>query len=104
MFDDNRFYKYGADFLLEIRVGESGIVTWWIQREISLWYMSSIAMLIKGVRTDLLELAKLPYVKGFTARVFWEGGLKSIGAVAESDIEDILPLLIKVDALGRLLR
>ena len=49
-----------------------------------------------GVRTDLLELTKLPYVKGFTARVFWERGLKSIGAVAESDVGDILPLLIKV--------
>jgi len=35
-------------------------------------------------------------VKGFTARIFWEGGLKSIGAVAESDIEDIVPLLVKV--------
>lgn len=66
--------------------------------------MASITMLIKGVRADLLELAKLPYVKGFTARVFWEGGLKSIGAVAESDIDDILPLLIKVNTIERLLR
>jgi len=49
-----------------------------------------------GVRADLLDLAKLPYVKGHTARVFWEGGLQSIGAVAESDVEDIIPLLVKV--------
>jgi len=47
------------------------------------------------VRSDLLELAKLPYVKGFTARVFWDGGLKSIAMVAESDIDDILRLLVK---------
>jgi hypothetical protein len=52
--------------------------------------------LVFGVRTDLLELAKLPYVKGFTARVFWEGGLKSISVVAESDASDIIPLLVKV--------
>lgn len=48
------------------------------------------------MRTDLLELTKLPYVKGFTARVFWEGGLRTIGAVAESGPEDIIPLLVKV--------
>lgn len=50
----------------------------------------------KGVRTDLLELTKLPYVKGYTARVFWEGGLKTISAVAGSDPGDIIPLLVKV--------
>ena len=52
--------------------------------------------LVLGVRSDLLELAKLPYVKGFTARVFWEGGMKSISMIAESDLEDILSLLQKV--------
>ena len=49
-----------------------------------------------GVRTDLLELAKLPYVKGFTARVLWESGMRSVSAVAESDVNDIVPLLVKV--------
>jgi DNA polymerase theta len=53
-----------------------------------------------GVRTDLLELAKLPYVKGYTARVFWDGGLKSVGTVAESDVNDIVPLLVKVYEIG----
>jgi hypothetical protein len=53
-------------------------------------------LLTVGVRTDLLELTKLPYVKGFTARVFWEGGLRHVSTVAESDISDILPLLAKV--------
>jgi len=52
--------------------------------------------LVLGVRSDLLELAKLPYVKGFTARVFWDGGMKSIDMIAESDVDDILPLLQKV--------
>lgn len=41
-------------------------------------------------------MAKLPYVKGFTARVFWDGGMRSISAIAESDVEDIVPLLVKV--------
>ena len=49
-----------------------------------------------GVRAELLELAKLPYVKGFTARIFLEGGLKNIALVAESQIEDIVTLLVKV--------
>lgn len=44
-------------------------------------------------------MAKLPYVKGFTARVFWDGGMRSVSAIAESDIEDILPLLVKVHDL-----
>jgi hypothetical protein len=52
-----------------------------------------------GVRGDLLDLAKLPYVKGFTARVFWEGGLKSIGAIAESDVDELVPLLIQGNLL-----
>jgi DNA_pol_Q helicase like region helical domain len=53
-----------------------------------------------GVCGDLLELAKLPYVKGYTARIFWEGGLKSVGAVAESDLSDIVPLLMKACRLA----
>jgi replicative superfamily II helicase len=52
--------------------------------------------LLFGVRADLLELVKLPYVKGYTARIFWEGGLRTVSTVAESDISDILPLLVKV--------
>lgn len=60
--------------------------------------MSSTVCLMKGCRTDLLELAKLPYVKGYTARVFWEGGMKSVSAVAESDASDVVPLLVKVTA------
>lgn len=52
--------------------------------------------LVFGVRSELLELARLPYVKGFTARVFWEGGMKSISMIAESGVEDVLPLLQKV--------
>lgn len=47
------------------------------------------------MRPDLLQLTKLPYVKGFTARIFWEGGMKSVSSIAESDIDDILPLLVK---------
>ena len=57
-----------------------------------------------GVRAELLELARLPYVKGFTARIFLEGGLKSIGLVAESQIEDIVNLLVKVGPIQIALR
>ena len=60
------------------------------------WFLKVCGVLMVGVRTDLLELTRLPYVKGFTARVFWEGGLKNIGTVAESDPGDIIPLLVKV--------
>jgi hypothetical protein len=65
--------------------------------------MSFTVCLMAGCRTDLLELAKLPYVKGYTARVFWESGMKSISVVAESDMGDIIPLLVKVIAGGIIL-
>lgn len=60
------------------------------------FFLEGYGVLMVGVRTDLLELTRLPYVKGFTARVFWEGGLKTIGTIAESDPGDIIPLLVKV--------
>lgn len=60
--------------------------------------ISFTVCLMKGCRTDLLELAKLPYVKGYTARVFWEGGMKNVSAIAESDASDVVPLLVKVIA------
>ena len=54
-----------------------------------------------GVRPDLLELAKLPYIKGFTARIFWENGMRSVSAIAESNVGDILPLLVKARSRSR---
>ena len=46
-----------------------------------------------GARADLLELAKIPYVKSRTARIFWEHGMKSLRAVAEAVPKDLIPIL-----------
>ncbi|MCJ1479789.1 hypothetical protein MMC13_008475 [Lambiella insularis] len=47
-----------------------------------------------GARFDLLELAKIPFVKSRTARIFWEHGLKSVRAVAAADPKDVVPILV----------
>ncbi|KAL9606178.1 MAG: hypothetical protein Q9179_000633 [Wetmoreana sp. 5 TL-2023] len=46
-----------------------------------------------GARADLLELARIPYVKSRTARVFWENGMRSLRAVAAADPKELVPLL-----------
>ncbi|KAK4693282.1 hypothetical protein P7C71_g4091, partial [Lecanoromycetidae sp. Uapishka_2] len=47
-----------------------------------------------GAKADLLELAKIPFVKSRTARVFWENGFKGLRTVAEADAKDLLPVLL----------
>ena len=47
-----------------------------------------------GARADLLELAKMPFVKSRTARVFWENGFKGLRSVAEVDAKDLVPVLL----------
>ena len=47
-----------------------------------------------GAKADLLELARIPFVKSRTARVFWESGYKSLRAVAEAEAKDLLPVLL----------
>ena len=49
-----------------------------------------------GAKADLLELAKIPFVKSRTARVFWENGMRSLRAVAEASPTDIVPILLLV--------
>ena len=49
-----------------------------------------------GVRADLLELAKIPFVKSRTARVFWENGLKGLRTVAEAEAKELVPILLLV--------
>lgn len=49
-----------------------------------------------GAKSDLLELAKIPFVKSRTARIFWENGLKNLRTVAEAEPKDLLPLLLLV--------
>lgn len=49
-----------------------------------------------GARADLLDLARIPFVKSRTARVFWENGMRSLRAVAEAEAKDLVPLLLLV--------
>ena len=49
-----------------------------------------------GARADLLELAKIPFVKSRTARVFWENGYKGLRSVSEADPKDVIPVLLLV--------
>lgn len=49
-----------------------------------------------GAKSDLLELATIPYVKSRTARIFWENGIKSLRVVAEAEPKDLLSLLLLV--------
>ena len=53
-----------------------------------------------GARADLLELARIPFVKSRTARVFWENGLRGLRAVADVDAEDLIPLLLLVGCVN----
>lgn len=69
--------------------------------------------LMAGARTDLLSLAKLPFVKSRTAyaldsflpksrltsqcrRVFWESGFRTVAAVANADPKELVPVLMQV--------
>jgi replicative superfamily II helicase len=47
-----------------------------------------------GVKDDLIELAKLPWVKSATARVFWDCGLRSIEIVSKEGEEKVLEALV----------
>ena len=49
-----------------------------------------------GARADLLELAKIPFVKSRTARVFWENGYKGLRSVSEADPKELVPVLLLV--------
>ena len=49
-----------------------------------------------GARADLLELAKVPFVKSRTARVFYENGYKGLRSVSEADPKDLVPVLLLV--------
>lgn len=48
-----------------------------------------------GAKSDLLELAKITFVKSRTARVFWDNGLRSIAAVANADPQELVPILLQ---------
>ncbi|PWW73539.1 P-loop containing nucleoside triphosphate hydrolase protein [Tuber magnatum] len=46
-----------------------------------------------GVKADLMNLARIPFVKSVTARIFHESGLKSVEAVSASNVETLAKLL-----------
>ncbi|CAN8099124.1 unnamed protein product [Discula destructiva] len=48
-----------------------------------------------GAKSDLLELARIMFVKSRTARVFWDNGLRSIAAVANADPQELVPILMQ---------
>lgn len=52
--------------------------------------------MIIGAKSDLLELAEITYIKSRTARIFWENGYKTVGAIASASTKDLLPVLLMV--------
>ncbi|KAH6619643.1 hypothetical protein B0J18DRAFT_482223 [Chaetomium sp. MPI-SDFR-AT-0129] len=48
-----------------------------------------------GAKADLLALARIPFVKSRTARIFWDNGFKTVGAVANAGLDDLLPVLMQ---------
>jgi DNA polymerase theta len=46
-----------------------------------------------GARLDLLGLAQVTFIKIRTARIFWDNGYKSVGAVAAARVDDLIPIL-----------
>ncbi|KAF4994203.1 hypothetical protein FGRMN_5977 [Fusarium graminum] len=51
--------------------------------------------LVAGARADLLALAKIPFIKSRTARVFWENGFRSVATIANADPLELLPVLMQ---------
>ncbi|PYH89900.1 DNA-directed DNA polymerase theta [Aspergillus ellipticus CBS 707.79] len=47
-----------------------------------------------GARADLLEMAQVTYVKGWTARLLRENGFRNLRALAEADAKDLVPILM----------
>jgi DNA polymerase theta len=49
-----------------------------------------------GARADLLEMAQVTYVKGWTARLLRENGFRNLGDLAEAEAKDLVPVLMMV--------
>ena len=47
-----------------------------------------------GARADLLDLARIPFVKSRTARALWENGYRSLRSVAEAEVGAIAQILL----------
>ncbi|PLB45101.1 putative DNA-directed DNA polymerase theta [Aspergillus steynii IBT 23096] len=50
-----------------------------------------------GARADLLEMAQVAYVKGWTARLLRDNGFRNLRALAEADAKDLVPVLMMVN-------
>jgi len=49
-----------------------------------------------GARADLLDLARITYVKSHTARALWENGWRSVRSVAEAEAGQLVSVLMLV--------
>lgn len=49
-----------------------------------------------GARADLLEMAQVTYVKGWTARLLRENGYKNLRALAEAEPKSLVSVLMMV--------
>ncbi|RAL66940.1 hypothetical protein DID88_007722 [Monilinia fructigena] len=47
-----------------------------------------------GAKSDLLALAEITFIKSRTARIFWENGYKTVGAIAGADFKELIPVLL----------
>ncbi|GFF29920.1 DNA polymerase theta [Aspergillus udagawae] len=47
-----------------------------------------------GARADLLEMAQVTYVKGWTARLLRENGFRNLRDLAEAEAKDLVPVLM----------
>ena len=53
-----------------------------------------------GARADLLEMAQVPFVKSWTARLLRDNGFKNLRALAEAEPKDLVPVLMMVGILS----
>ncbi|KAL2853139.1 hypothetical protein BJX68DRAFT_234077 [Aspergillus pseudodeflectus] len=54
-----------------------------------------------GARADLLEMAQVTYVKGWTARLLRDNGFRNLRALAEANPKDVVPVLMMVNPRKR---
>ncbi|QSZ29948.1 hypothetical protein DSL72_004466 [Monilinia vaccinii-corymbosi] len=47
-----------------------------------------------GAKSDLLALAEITFIKSRTARIFWDNGYRTVGAIAGADSKELIPVLL----------
>ncbi|KKA28715.1 hypothetical protein TD95_004942 [Thielaviopsis punctulata] len=48
-----------------------------------------------GARADLLELAKITFIKSRTARIFWDNGFRTVASIANAAPAELVPVLMQ---------